>query len=154
MASTNKTSKLGLNSWLGTDHPTRNDFVQDNTILDNIVGNHCDNYTIHLTSSEKERISSPILVKQYAGTGSASLNITFTFSPKFLIVQKKNSAPVSVTSSGVLINAGVTTPLYGGTQGLSLNGKTLTVLNQSTFTDGAKANFNELDENYNIIAFR
>ena len=34
MASTNKTS-LGLNQWVASDKPVRQDFVNDNTIVDN-----------------------------------------------------------------------------------------------------------------------
>ena len=34
MASTNKTENLGLNQWVGTDHLTRTDFVEDNALID------------------------------------------------------------------------------------------------------------------------
>ena len=36
MASTNKFSS-GLNKWISTDKPSRNDFVNDNTILDSFI---------------------------------------------------------------------------------------------------------------------
>lgn len=34
MASTNKTSRLGLSNWTGDDYPERTDFTSDNTIID------------------------------------------------------------------------------------------------------------------------
>ena len=37
MASTNKTEHLGLNAWLSTDKPKREDFVRDNQLIDGAV---------------------------------------------------------------------------------------------------------------------
>ena len=154
MASTNKTQNLGLNQWVGTDHPTRSDFVQDNALLDEAVGTHCANSSIHLTSAEKQRVSNPVSVKQISGTGAISVTVNFEFSPKLVLVQKKNAPPVSYSSSGIVINAGFVTPNYGGTQGLSLTSGVLTLSYAATMTDGARANFNEEGENYIIAAFR
>lgn len=154
MASTNKTSNLGLNAWLGTDHPTRTDFVQDNALIDDAVGTHCNNSTIHLTSTEKTRVTNPVTVKQYLGTGSASYTVNFEFTPKLVIVQKKGAPPVSYSSSGIVINSGVVAPIYGGTQGMSLTSGVLMLSQATAMTNGARANFNELDATYNVIAFR
>lgn len=154
MASTNKTDNLGLNKWVGTDRPTRTDFVQDNAIIDEAVGTHCANSSIHLTTAEKSRVSNPVTVKQYTGTGTISLTVNFEFSPKLVLVQKKNAPPVSYTSSGIVINSGFVTPSYGGTQGLSLMSGVLTLAYSATMTDGARANFNEENANYIIAAFR
>ena len=63
MASTNKTQNLGLNNWLETDKPKRIDFVSDNAIVDNILGTHIKDNDIHLTSSEKDRVSEPFEVR-------------------------------------------------------------------------------------------
>lgn len=154
MASTNKTSNLGLNSWLGTDHPTRSDFVLDNTLIDNAVGSHHNNSTLHLTSTEKARVTNPISVKQYLGNGSTSYTVNFEFSPKLVIVQKKNAPPVTYTSSGVVINSGVVAPIYGGTQGMSLSSGVLMLSQSAGMIDGAKLNFNEDGATYVVYAFR
>lgn len=154
MSSTNKTPNLGLNAWLGTDHPTRTDFVEDNALIDSAVGTHNNNSTIHLTREEKTRISNPITIKQYTGTGDMSLTINFEFTPKLVIIQKKNAAPVTHTSSGVIINFGVVAPAFGGTQGLSLSAGVLTVSYNVTVINGARTNFNEKDANYILFAFR
>ena len=154
MASTNKTENLGLNQWVGTDHPPRTDFVEDNALIDEAVGTHCANSTIHLTNTEKTRVSNPVAVKQYTGTGTISLTVNFEFSPKLVLVQKKNAPPISYSSSGIVINAGFVTPSYGGTQGLSLMSGVLTLAYSATMTDGARANFNEENASYVIAAFR
>ncbi|MGN1112251.1 MAG: hypothetical protein ACI4RP_03515 [Acutalibacteraceae bacterium] len=154
MASTNKTQNLGLNQWIGTDHPTRSDFVQDNALIDENLGTHLADSSAHLTSYEKQRVSNPVSVKQVSGTGTASVAVSFDFSPRLVLVQKKNSPPVSYSSSGVIINSGFVAPNYGGTQGLSLTSGTLTLANLSAMTDGARASFNEEGETYIIAAFR
>lgn len=154
MASTNKTTNLGLNAWLGTDHPTRSDFVQDNTVIDEVLGEHTANSTIHLTSSEKTRVSNPIYISQYIGTGTDSTAITLDVTPKFVIVHKKNSPPVAFSSTGVVINAGMTAPYNAGTNGLSLTSNILTVSYSATMTDGARPNFNEESANYVVYSFR
>ena len=45
MPTNNKTSNLNLNSWLSTDKPKREDFVNDNIILDTAIGQHINNFT-------------------------------------------------------------------------------------------------------------
>lgn len=37
MPSTNKTQVLSLNKWIATDHPKREDFVNDNVLIDNAI---------------------------------------------------------------------------------------------------------------------
>lgn len=37
MPSTNKTQILSLNKWIATDHPKREDFVNDNVLIDNAI---------------------------------------------------------------------------------------------------------------------
>ena len=54
MSSTNKTANLGLNSWIESDRPKRTDFVSDNTIIDNVLGNHVKDNGVHLTAEEKQ----------------------------------------------------------------------------------------------------
>lgn len=148
MASTNKTANLGLNSWLGTDKPTRTDFVEDNAIIDSAISSHTGNSTAHLTSEEKSRVSSPVLVRQYAGTGSASLTISFAFSPKLVIVQRVDYPTVS----GDAACFGVVTPTYGGTLGLELSASSLTV--KSSSLSQGQSGFNENGGQYIAVAFR
>ena len=37
MPSTNKTQVLNLNKWIATDHPKREDFVNDNVLIDDAI---------------------------------------------------------------------------------------------------------------------
>lgn len=154
MASTNKTTNLKLNSWIGTDHPTRTDFVYDNNIIDSAIANHTNNSGIHLTSEEKQRVSNPIAIRQYLGTGTQTATIELDFAPRLVIVQKKNYPPVVIEGSNVAVNGGIVSPSYGGTEGLSLTSKNLSLSYSSSASGGRRANFNENGAQYLIISFR
>ncbi len=148
MASTNKTANLGLNSWVGTDKPTRTDFVEDNAIIDSAVSTHTGNSSIHLTAEEKSRVSSPVSIRQYVGTGSAGLTISFDFAPKLVLVQRIDYPTVT----GNAACFGVITQSYGGTLGLELSSKSLTV--RSTSMSQGQSGFNDLEAQYVAVAFR
>ena len=49
MSSTNKTTNLKLNDWVGTDVPQREDFNADNQRIDKAIGDHTGNTTVHIT---------------------------------------------------------------------------------------------------------
>ena len=59
MPTNNKTPKLKLNSWLGTDKPMRSDFVEDNTLLDTLLGGHLEDSSLHLSESDRLSLTSP-----------------------------------------------------------------------------------------------
>ena len=75
MSSASKTANLKLNSWLTTDRPNRNDFNNDNKIIDNQLGGHILNTNIHTTAAEREVASRPVEVKLITGTGSEDLDL-------------------------------------------------------------------------------
>ncbi len=137
MASTNKSTVLGLSLWTGTDKPRRADFVADNTALETLVGGHMNNADLHLDAARKARIDAPFEVKTVTGTGAESRSVIFSFSPTAAIafaVGKgaaeyngtytkryvgfaaggQNSAGVSVSSVQVRLYQTQTTPAAGG----------------------------------------
>ena len=94
------------------------------------------------------------MVKMFAGTGSASFTYTFDFSPKFVVVYKKN-APMFVYSGGAsVINGALAASVYGATQGAQLNANKLTLTQQSASVNGIRCNLNEEDGQYVIVAYR
>ena len=57
MPTENKTTNLSLNSWLATDKPKREDFVNDNNIIDTVLGTHIADTSLHITEDFVESIS-------------------------------------------------------------------------------------------------
>lgn len=55
MSSTNKTEKLGLNSWIGSDKPKRIDFNTDNEIIDRAISEHTEDTVVHINAEEREK---------------------------------------------------------------------------------------------------
>lgn len=73
MASSNKTETLGLNQWLGTDKPKRDDFNADNLAIDQAVKNLQESVDMAMGS--------------YTGTGIVSGRfIEFGFRPKAVFI--------------------------------------------------------------------
>lgn len=153
MASTNKTSNLGLNVWVESDKPKRVDFVADNSIIDNVLGGHINNTDVHLTNDEKSFVTEPFKVITAYGTGEASLQINAGFSPSMVAVFKKDAPPAVYTQSVNKINSAVATP-GGGSGGISVAGTTITLTQSSGAVDGVFYNLNEAYAAYIVIAFR
>lgn len=153
MSSTNKTPNLGLNSWLESDRPKRTDFVSDNTIIDNVLGNHVKDNQVHLTAEEKQRATSPFEIFTIYGNGNASLQITPGFIPSMVIYCKKN-APCCVSESGYTkVNSGIATS-KGTSGGISISNNTIVVQQNSAANNGILYNLNENQAQYLLIAFR
>ncbi len=89
MPSTNKTSNLGLNQWIDTDRPMRNDFNSDNAVLDSAVGGHINNSDIHITADERKYLTDSQATYVYSGTGESSKSFTLTESFRFIAVFAK-----------------------------------------------------------------
>ena len=75
MSSTNKTANLGLNSWIGPDKPMREDFNNDNNILDKIISNHINNSSVHTSADEKAVWNKHYHIITYLGNSSSSRTI-------------------------------------------------------------------------------
>ena len=75
MSSTNKTTNLKLNDWVGTDVPQREDFNADNQRIDKAIGDHTGNTTVHITQAErcpvKDGIRHRVCVQRIPGAPAA-----------------------------------------------------------------------------------
>lgn len=135
MASSEKTSRLGLNLWQETDKPERADFVSDNEILEETLGTHLKDYTQHLTSTEKTWVGTPYQLLTYTGNGSSQRTYTLDISGRavFIFAIDRPLAEDGETSSGDAMKSifyGLQTGIYH-TPGISLSGKALTLSQQS-----------------------
>lgn len=96
MSSSNKTANLKLNSWLGSDSPKREDFNNDNQIIDSAVTSHCSDETVHLISGEREKWNNPYYVMTYYGNGASSRTLSYSaagFTPSWGIIFAANYPP-------------------------------------------------------------
>ena len=89
MSSTNKTTNLKLNDWVGTDVPQREDFNADNQRIDKAIGDHTGNTTVHITQAERDLWGLPFYYYNYFGNGKATrkVEIPSPFRPRFACVQ-------------------------------------------------------------------
>lgn len=156
MSATNKTTNLGLNSWLSTDRPKRVDFVEDNTIIDEKLGGHILNASLHLSTQDREKLNSIVYTTSYSGTGAQSRNFSFTFTPSFVIVFKRFDSFNSYVASGsyTKINGAFFSTKETTDDCGSLSGTTLTVKQSTSASDGLFYNLNEQYGQYIIVAFR
>lgn len=157
MPSTNKTPKLGLNSWVESDKPRREDFVQDNTILDTILSEHLADAVQHLTETDRLKLNEGVVVGSRTGTGTEEAIITLDFELKlFMLFAKDKPMTESNFSSGyTVVNSGVATQ-WGSTAGLAMSGKKVTVKQSKNAPEagGAQMNLNKLYGQYIYIAVR
>ena len=158
MASTNKTTNLKLNNWIGSDKPKREDFVNDNNIIDTKLGAHILNENIHITDALKEKILSPFTLSTFYGDGTASQEITLSFVPKIVIVfaQDKPFYEYDKTNDYTITNAAIAaTNSTGASSGIYLNSAKFTVYqSQTTPTNGVYNNLNNSNLTYTYIAFK
>ena len=75
MSSTNKTTNLKLNDWVGTDVPQREDFNADNQRIDKAIGDHTGNTTVHITQAERDLWGLPFYYYNYFGNGKATRKV-------------------------------------------------------------------------------
>ena len=154
MASSNFTANLGLCSWSASDRPKRADFISDNTIIDTTLGGHIANTGIHVTSAEKAKLNAPFDIVGYSGSGTQSYSYNVGYTPKAVIVFKKNSPLVTVSSTNVTANAAVAAYGAGGSTGLSITSNGFQVQNTSASSSAPGINLNETDELYTAIVFK
>lgn len=127
MASTNTTANLHLSSWSETDKPQRIDFISDNNIIDSVVSGHINNTAVHITAEEKSMLKNQIILYQYFGTGTATQDVEFTFSPKAVICYCSGEPLCKVSSSEInMVYSGIATS-NGTSGGITLSGNTVTV---------------------------
>ncbi len=153
MGSTNKTENLKLNQWLSTDRPVRMDYVEDNRIIDETVGEHINNNDIHLDEILKDKLSESFVIKTYGGTGTSQINIEFDFDVNFAIAFAFNKPFVSFDNSKLYANSGVANTT-AGSKGISINGNEV-ILSQDTDSAGTEiSNLNKSGNMYMVMAFK
>lgn len=150
MASSNFTARLGLSNWSGDDSPKRADFVSDNNIIDEKLGTHLSNTSIHMTSAEKTKALNPSETLVYAGTGEESRTISgATSQPKFAVVYKKH-VPMAELKDGVLtVNFAFGSYSGGSTPGLSVTSTGIIVKKETA--DGVTVDLNEEGAQYAAV---
>ncbi len=154
MASSSYTSSLGLCAWASADKPKRADFVADNAIIDNILGGHVNNTSVHMSSAEKAKALTPYTMVTYAGTGAASRTVSTDYRPSAVIVYKKN-VPFTVQSDGAtVVNAAVSCYGLGASSGVAIVSAGFTVYQDSTASAGVLRNLNEEDGQYVALLFK
>lgn len=156
MASSSKTSNLGLNKWSGTDKPRRTDFVEDNTIIDERLGGHLKDTGIHLNSEDREKLSAPVSAVSYSGTGTASRTISFGFNPSFVVVFKRFDSFNTYNSAGgyTKINGAFFSSQEASDDCGNISGKTVVVSQSTAAVNGLFYNLNEQYGQYVAVAFR
>ncbi len=152
MASTNRTEHYMLNNWIGTDQPTRSDFVRDNILIDTALWHHTADPYLHLSDPEKARVSDPYVVQVIQGTDEEYRHITFDFAPKMVICFTIGEAAAEKDGNIMINNLGIAAAGAGSTRGCELNGTSFTMLQrpQGVIVD----NLNSSDYQYVIVAFR
>lgn len=100
MGSTNKTS-LGLNSWIGSDKPQREDFNSDNEIIDNAITAHIEDDEAHISPQEREMWNSFVKMGTYFGDGKVerTIELDCDFAVSFIIIFARNRAVSSTVFS-------------------------------------------------------
>ncbi len=155
MASTSYTKNLGLCAWQSTDRPKRIDFVNDNSIIDEKLGEHLKDTYIHVTQEEKEKYANPYTVFTYAGDGAASKTFTLDDSYTFAIVFQKYYPPVEITTNNVVkSHFAVVGRLFGSSSNITLKSGSIVVTQDTVASDGVINNFNEAEGQYVVLLFK
>lgn len=154
MSASNKTGILGLNLWEATDRPKRSDFVNDNTIIEDMLGTHIQNNNIHLSEEQKTKLDQPNYIYQYVGNDSQSRDITLPFEPSLVIIFKKGEPVMAYNSTGYSVVNYACATQAGDGGGCSLSGTTLTVSQSTQAADGVFYNFNKQYAQYIAVLFR
>ncbi len=151
MPSTNKTSKLGLNQWVETDRPMRNDFNADNMLVDSVLGGHVNNADIHVTAEEKKFLKDFQQLYSYVGTGESTK--TITLSEGFRCICIFASGKPVMTSDKVYSAVGYAGA--GASLGLSLSASgTGFTVRQGADESGVNLCLNENGVQYKAIMFK
>lgn len=154
MPSSAKTEKLGLNNWAGADTPKRADFNQDNRILDEALGGHLADGSLHVTAADKALWNAPFAAGTYFGTNAAQRTIQLGFQPKAVLLMAAGYPPSRVDAE-----SGQTTVYSGlavngqGTLGLSITNGGFAVEMNASLGSGVSC-LNQSGMTYLYVAFR
>ncbi|MDE5984269.1 MAG: hypothetical protein K2H13_03340 [Eubacterium sp.] len=160
MSSTNKTKKLGLNSWIGSDKPKRIDFNTDNEIIERVITQHTENSIVHIDDSEREKWNNYMHMGMYYGDGTTKrvIDTSCPFKARIGFVFA-NSRTATITHFTELKSSNYF-GIFGylaNSLGIKLNAdqKSFTVENSVlAITANEYANFNQSGVAYNYVMFR
>ena len=156
MPSANKTERLGLNLWAGSDRPQRNDFNSDNAIIEQVLGDHTENETIHLTAEEKARVEMPVVNLSYIGDGNAQKTVTIPVAVNAVIVYCEGYPAAVYDSTNGCTKNYMAVSVYGGVPGagIQFNRTSVTALQDTEHQNGFMNCLNEASRRYRIVGFR
>ena len=152
MSATNKTSYLGLSSWLGSDKPQRTDFNSDNQKIDDFASGHAADLQAHMSEEDREKFENPYYIGVYYGNGESIRTISTgcSFEPALAIVFCIDS-PVQQTdfSGGFSYCYFGMAAKRGGTAGVMLSGTDIVVDSSTAAVAEAEyTRMNEIGETY------
>lgn len=160
MSSTNKTKKLGLNSWIGSDKPKRIDFNTDNEIIEQAITQHTEDTVVHIDDSEREKWNNYMYMGMYYGDGAMErvieTNCPFKARMGFIFANSRTVTIAYFPESKKTNYFGIFGYL-ANTLGIRLNTdqKSFTVENSAhAMTANEYANFNQTGVAYNYVMFR
>lgn len=158
MSATNKTSYLGLCSWLGSDKPQRADFNSDNAKIDQFASEHASDMQLHLSEEDREKLQQSYYFGVYFGNNSTSRTVSTgcPFTPTFGIVFAI-STPPSITRFDTQGNYNYFAFISqrGGTTGASFSGSDINVVQSASAESyNEYANLNTTGKTYCYILFR
>lgn len=160
MSSTNKTKKLNLNSWIGSDKPERIDFNTDNEIIERAITEHTEDTVVHIEESERDKWNNYMFTGMYYGDGTTSrvikTNCPFEARIGFVFANNR-TITVARFSDSKKNNYFGFFGFFANSLGVKLNDdrKSFTV-NQSVtaMTANEYSNLNESSVAYHYVMFR
>jgi hypothetical protein len=155
MSSSNKTKNLNLNSWVGGDKPQRTDFIYDNEVVDQVLGEHIADNNIHLTSTDRKNFSTPVTYFTYIGDGSNKKTMQLPNTCSVVCIVRIGKPPVEY-GTGVKPVVNFSTSVLGKNSCPALvfgNKSEIDVCNY-TGSNGEKVNLNVLQGTYLVLCIR
>ena len=158
MGSSGRTEYLGLNRWIKSDRPVMEDFNADNELVDTMLGGHISSDALHLNEVQRQALALPYDMYIYHGTGvqNRTIELGFDFEPRMCILLAVG-APIGVIDipNDTHYNYFGVATKSGSTDGLTLSGKTLSVILGGTMVASYEMrSFNEIGRSYLVIVFR
>lgn len=158
MSSIKKTDNIKLNLWAGTDVPCREDFNNDNRILDSVISAHNSNSSIHITPEDSQRWNNQVYVTTYVGNGKSNrlVDTGCPFNARVALAFAVDYPPsvCDVPNESDYNYFGVATS-YGGTSGIALDGRDIRVTSSTSLVQGTEyRNLNDNSVVYVAVLFR
>ena len=154
MASSGKTPRLELSLWEESDKPKREDFRGDNEKLEEKVGGHMEDATLHLDEARRTFLEEPYVLYGYQGNGTSTRTLTLPFAPAAVFIYN-TGRPLGYYYSGrIHCTAGFSWQgENSSTSGVKLNGAEMTV-REVQETVMAYTHLNDSGFNYKVVLFR